>query len=151
MSDPQSWQGLRPARILLIEDNPDDIELTRRVFQRGHLDNPLTVIENGREALDLLLREVNRTDRPPYDLLLLDLTLPGLDGRALLQELQADKRLRRIPVVVLTGSQRDEDWITAYKTGAVAVLRKPFDLERFLTVIGDLHGYRILIMRDPGS
>jgi two-component system response regulator len=151
MSDPQSWQGLRPARILLIEDNPDDIELTRRVFQRGHLDNPLTVIENGREALDLLLREVNRTDRPPYDLLLLDLTLPGLDGRALLQELQADKRLRRIPVVVLTGSQRDEDWITAYKTGAVAFLRKPFDLERFLTVIGDLHGYRILIMRDPGS
>lgn len=151
MSDPQSWQGLRPARILLIEDNPDDIELTRRVFQRGHLDNPLTVIENGREALDLLLREVNRTDRPPYDLLLLDLTLPGLDGRALLQELQADKRLRRIPVVVLTGSQRDEDWITAYKTGAVASLRKPFDLERFLTVIGDLHGYRILIMRDPGT
>jgi len=148
MSDLQSWQGLRPARILLIEDNPDDIELTRRVFQRGHLDNPLTVIENGREALDLLLREVNRTDRAPYDLLLLDLTLPGLDGRALLQELQADKRLRRIPVVVLTGSQRDEDWITAYKTGAVAFLRKPFDLERFLTVIGDLHGYRILIMRD---
>lgn len=137
----------QPARILLVEDNPDDVELTRRVFQRGHLDNPLVVIEDGREAFDLLVREASRIDGPPFDLVLLDLTLPGLDGRALLEEIQADRRLRRMPVIVLTGSAREEDWIRAYKSGAVAFLRKPFDLERFLGVIGDLYGYRIVIVR----
>lgn len=148
-------QGTRlprvPARILLVEDNPDDIELTRRVFQRGHVDNPLLVVQDGREALDLLVREAGRIDGPPFDLVLLDLTLPGLDGLALLEEIQADKRLRRMPVIVLTGAAREQDWIGSYKSGAVAFLRKPFDLERFLAVIGDLYGYRIVIFRDEAQ
>ncbi len=148
MSEENARQRFRAARILLVEDNPDDVELVKRALQRGHVDNPLTVMNNGREALDFLLREAGRLDMPPFDLLLLDLTLPGLDGRVLLQEMQADKRLRRMPVIVLTGSVREEDWIRAYKTGAVAFLRKPFELERFLATIGDLYGYRILIVKD---
>lgn len=148
MSEESTKQHLRPARILLVEDNPDDVELLKRVFRRGHVGNPLAVMSNGREVLDLLVREANRLDKPPFDLMLLDLTLPGLDGRALLQEIQADKRLRRMPVIVLTGSAREEDWIRAYKTGAVAFLRKPFELERFLSTIGDLYGYRIVIVKE---
>ncbi len=148
MSEEGTKQHLRPARILLVEDNPDDVELVKRVFHRGHVDNSLTVMANGREVLELLVREANRLDRSPFDLLLLDLTLPGLDGRVLLQEIQADKRLRRMPVIVLTGSAREEDWIRAYKTGAVAFLQKPFTLERFLATVGDLYGYRIVIVKD---
>ncbi|MCX8071448.1 MAG: response regulator [Candidatus Binatia bacterium] len=148
MADERTSQLARPARILLVEDNPDDVELVKRALRRGHVDNPLTVIGNGRDALDLLVREANRFDRAPFDLVLLDLTLPGLDGRVLLQEIQADKRLRRMPVLVLTGSAREEDWISSYKSGAVAFLRKPFDLHGFLSTIGDLYGYRIVIVRD---
>jgi CheY-like chemotaxis protein len=151
MADEHASKTLHPARILLVEDNPDDVELVRRAFQRGHVDNPIIVIGDGRQAFELLVREANRLDRPPFDLLLLDLTLPGLDGRVLLQEVQADKRLRRMPVLVLTGSAREEDWISAYKAGAVAFLRKPFDLERFLATIGDLYGYRIVIVKEDVS
>ncbi|GIW42936.1 MAG: response regulator [Candidatus Binatia bacterium] len=151
MADEYPSKTLRPARILLVEDNPDDVDLVRRALQRGHVDNPITVIGDGRQAFELLVREANRLDRPPFDLLLLDLTLPGLDGRVLLQEIQADKRLRRMPALVLTGSAREEDWISAYKSGAVAFLRKPFDLERFLATIGDLYGYRIVIVKEDVS
>ena len=139
------------ARILLIEDNPDDAEWVRRVFQRGHLGNPLAVIEDGAKALDVLSRSANDPSGPAFDLVLLDLTLPGLDGRTLFKHFAEDRRLRKIPVIVLTGSQREEDMVSAYKTGAVAFLRKPIDMERFLGIVGDLYGNRLYIVRQPES
>ncbi len=145
---PGSADKLQIARILLIEDNAQDIEWTRRVFQRGHLGNPLTVVENGAEALDLLSRTANDPEGLPFDLILLDLTLPGVDGRTLLTQLSEDRRLRRVPVVVLTGSQREDDMVLAYKSGAVAFLRKPVDVERLIKVVGDLYGYRVFIVKE---
>lgn len=146
---PEASSTLKIARILLIEDNADDAEWVRRIFQRGHLGNPLTVIEDGAKALDVLSRTASDPTSPAFDLVLLDLTLPGLDGRTLLKHLAEDRRLRKIPVIVLTGSQREEDLVRAYKSGAVAFLHKPVDMERFLAIVGDLFGYRIYITREP--
>jgi CheY-like chemotaxis protein len=143
--------GGRVARILLVEDDPDDADITRRALDRAKIGNPITLVEDGEAALNLLLGSSNAPDGPSIDLILLDLSLPKLDGRALLKELHADKRLRHIPVIILTGSEREDDLVTAYKSGAVAFLRKPVDVERFLTAIGDLYGYRLYIARTPDA
>lgn len=143
--------GTRVARILLVEDNRDDVEVTRRAFERSKIGNALTVVDDGQQAMDLLYRSCADPDDPAVDLVLLDLGLPTLDGRAVLREIWADKRLRHIPVIVLTGSAREDDLIESYKCGAVAFLRKPVDVDRLLTAIADLHGYRLFITRLPGS
>jgi CheY-like chemotaxis protein len=139
--------GARAARLLLVEDNPDDVVITRRAFERAKIGNPLTVVEDGRAALDLLYDNCSQRDEAGIDLVLLDLELPKLNGRAVLREIWADKRLRHIPVIVLTGSEREDDLIESYKGGAVAFLRKPVDVERLLAAIGDLPGYRLFIAR----
>ena len=143
--------GARVARILLVEDNPDDAEITQRALDRAKIGNTVTVVRDGQAALDLLYRNCMDRDDPAIDLVLLDLGLPPVDGRTVLREIWADKRLRHIPVIVLTGSQREDDLIESYKGGAVAFLRKPVNVERFLTAIGDLSGYRLFIARLPGS
>ncbi len=148
MKQPQ-LEALRVARILLVEDNPDDAELTRRAFERAKIGNPITVVESGQAALDILYRNCTERGNPGIDMILLDLSLPGLDGRAVLRTVWADKRLRHIPVIILTGSDRETDLIESYKGGAVAFLRKPVEVERLLSAIGDLHGYRLVITRVP--
>jgi len=142
--------GVKTARILLVEDNPQDAEMTRRAFERAKIGNPITVVDSGEAALDFLYRHCADRDAPEVDLVLLDLGLPKLDGRGVLRQIAADKRLRHIPVIILTGSEREDDLFAAYKGGAVAFLRKPVAVERLLTAIGDLHGYRLLIARLPG-
>lgn len=139
--------GARVARILLVEDNPDDVELTRRAFARAKIGNHLAVVGDGQSALDLLYRNCSNEGEPGIEMVLLDLGLPQLDGRAVMREIWADKRLRHIPVIILTASEREDDLMEAYKGGAVAFLRKPVDVERLLTAIGDLHGYQLFIMR----
>jgi two-component system response regulator len=137
--------GVRVARILLVEDNPDDVEITRRAFERAKIGNPLRVVGDGQDAMDLLYRNCSEQGDPGIEMVLLDLGLPRLDGRAVMREIWADKRLRHIPVIILTASERENDLIEAYKGGAVAFLRKPVDVERLLTAIGDLHGYQLFI------
>ena len=137
--------GARIARILLVEDNPDDVEITRRAFERAKIGNRLSVVADGQEALNLLYRNCSDQGEPGIEMLLLDLGMPRMDGRAVMREVWADKRLRHIPVIILTGSERENDLIDAYKGGAVAFLRKPVDVERLLTAIGDLHGYQLFI------
>ena len=139
--------GARVGRILLVEDNPDDAEITRRAFERATIGNHLTLVGDGQAALDLLYRNCADQGEPGIDMVLLDLGLPQLDGRAVMREIWADKRLRHIPVIVLTASEREGDLIESYKGGAVAFLRKPVDVERLLTAIGDLHGYQLFIVR----
>jgi CheY-like chemotaxis protein len=143
--------GARVARLLLVEDNPDDAEIARRAFDRAKIGNTVTVVEDGQAALDLLYRNYSELDEPGIDLVLLDLQLPRLDGRAVLRAIWADKRLRHIPVIVLTGSEHEDDLIESYKGGAVAFLRKPVDVERLLTAIGDLNGYRLYIAKESDT
>ena len=139
--------GMQVARILLVEDNPDDAELTQRAFERAKIGNALSVVGDGQAALDLLYATWADPRQAPIDMVLLDLSLPKLDGRAVLAAIYKDKRLRHIPVIILTGSEREDDLIQAYKGGAVAFLRKPVDVPRLLTAIGDLHDYRLFIAR----
>lgn len=135
-------------KMLLVEDNPDDVALTRRALTRARIGNELTVAENGEAALDLLYREALE-GRQDIGLILLDLSLPKVDGREVLERVWSDRRLRHIPVIVLTSSPRDEDMVKSYKTGAVAFLRKPVQVDRLLHAVSDLHGYRLLIARVP--
>lgn len=146
MSDAQKV-GARIARILLVEDSPDDAEITRRAFERAKLGNELTVVPDGEAALDLLYRSCAEQGNPGVDMILLDLGLPKIDGRAVLQTIWGDRRLRHIPVIVLTASEREDDLIQSYRGGAVAFLRKPVNVERLLKAVGDLHGYRLYIAR----
>ncbi len=139
--------GARIARILLVEDDPDDVEITRRAFDRAKIGNELTVMDNGQAALDFLYCNCTEHDDPGTDMVLLDLGMPKLDGRAVLREIWADRRLRHIPVIVLTASEREDDLIESYKGGAVAFLRKPVSVERLLNAVGDLHDYRLYIAR----
>ncbi|MBI3784740.1 MAG: response regulator [Deltaproteobacteria bacterium] len=136
----------RVARILLVEDDPQDVEITRRAFDRAKIGNSITVVTDGESALERLTTTRGDVD-DRFDMVLLDLGLPKMDGRTLLREIYSDKRLRHIPVVVLTGSNDENDLINAYKGGAVAFLRKPVNVDRLLNAIGDLHGYRLYIAR----
>jgi CheY-like chemotaxis protein len=147
-------QVINVPRLLLVEDNPDDAQLTQRALSRAHIGNELTIAADAESALELLYRQaMNETEDVGF--ILLDLGLPRMDGRELLQRIWNDRRLRHIPVIVLTGSASDEDMLKSYKSGAVAFLRKPVDVDRLLRAVRELPDYRLLIARigesTPGS
>lgn len=132
--------------LLLVEDSQDDVLITQRALARAHIGNNLTVAADGQQALDLLYADAME-GRERFGLILLDLGLPRVDGREVLTKIWGDRRLRHIPVIVLTGSDEDEDMVRSYKSGAVAYLRKPVQVDQLLRAVGDLHGYRLLIAR----
>jgi CheY-like chemotaxis protein len=134
------------VKILVVEDNADDLELMRLAFRRGGIANPLLAAKDGAEALDLLYQDA-LAGRRDINLVVLDLTLPRVDGREVLKRIWDDKRLRHIPVIVLSGSKSDVDLISSYKTGAVAFLRKPIQVLDFLQAILDLNSYKIVVVK----
>ena len=135
-------------RLLLVEDNPDDVAITQRALERAHIGNKLTVVGDGEAALDLLYQEFHE-HRESVGMIILDLGLPKIDGREVLRRVWGDRRFRHIPVIVLTGSDEEEDLLKSYRSGAVAFLRKPVQVDQLLRAIGDLHGYRLVIVRLP--
>jgi two-component system response regulator len=148
MGSPHSTAAHVPE-LLLIEDSDDDVRLTKRALERAHIGNRLSVARDGQEALDMLYASaLGGGER--YGLILLDLGLPKLDGREVLAKIWADRRLRQVPVIVLTGSAEDEDVARSYKSGAVAYLRKPVQVDQLLRAVGDLPDYRLLIARVEG-
>lgn len=146
MGETQKAVPVGIPRLLLIEDNADDAELTRRALARAHIGNELTVVTTGEQALELLYRQA-LNDTEDYGFILLDLGLPGMDGREVLARIWNDRRLRHIPVIVLTGSASDEDMLRSYKSGAVAFLRKPVEVDRLIRAVSELPEYRLLIAR----
>jgi two-component system response regulator len=138
--------GIHVPNLLLVEDSQDDVVITQRALARAHIGNHLTVANDGQQALDLLYADAME-GRERFGLVLLDLGLPRVDGRDVLKRIWSDRRLRQIPVIVLTGSDEDEDMVRSYKSGAVAYLRKPVQVDQLLRAVGDLHGYRLLIAR----
>lgn len=133
----------RQARILLVEDNPLDVRATLRAAEKLQLDNTIDVVGDGESALDYLRRG------DPPDLVLLDLNLPGKDGIDVLKEMQADPRLKRVPVVVLTTSDDDADVRKAYDNGANAFVAKPVELEGWLDVAAKIDGFWFSLVRLP--
>jgi len=149
MSSAQATGGsaaIHVPNMLLVEDSQDDVLITQRALARAHIGNHLTIASDGQEALDLLYADaMEGTQR--FGLVLLDLGLPKVDGREVLKRIWGDRRLRHIPVIVLTASDEDEDMMRSYKSGAVAYLRKPVQVDQLLRAVGDLHGYSLLIAR----
>lgn len=131
-------------KILLIEDNPDDIALTQKALEKSGFPHTLTVISDGREALDYLLQQnayshLKPKDRP--DLIILDLNLPLMSGFEILEHLKADAQVRVIPVIVLTISEGEEDIMRSYELGASSCIRKKIRIEDFDAAINDMMTY----------
>ena len=127
--------------ILLVEDSPEDFETTQRAFRRSGLKNPIVRCSDGDEALDFLFRRGDHADAPRPGVVLLDLNLPGTDGREVLAEMKADPELRQIPVIVLTTSSDERDVSACYQAGASSYIQKPVDLEGFMRAIERLNDY----------
>ncbi len=144
--------GDRPAIILLVEDNPDDQEMARRVLARGKMRNDLHLVSDGIEALEYLRREGPYEDpasSPRPDLILLDLNMPRLDGRGFLEEQKADPAIRGIPVIVLTTSEHEEDIARSYDLGCSSYVRKPVGREELARAIEGIEEYWFQIVVLP--
>jgi len=135
------------APILLVEDNPNDIEITRRALEKGQVKNQLTIARDGQEALDILFGGGGQTPLP--GLILLDLNLPKVDGREVLSRIKTDTALRRIPVIVLTTSTREEDIVRSYDLGVNTFISKPVRFEDFIKVVTAIQEYWIVIATLP--
>jgi chemotaxis family two-component system response regulator Rcp1 len=139
----------RPIEILLVEDNPGDIRLTREGLKEGRIFNNLSVVEDGVEAMAFLRREGEYADAPHPDLILLDLNLPKKDGREVLKEIKSDPKLRRIPVVILTTSRAEEDIMGTYDQHANCYIIKPVDFDQFVNVVKTIEDFWLTIVRLP--
>jgi chemotaxis family two-component system response regulator Rcp1 len=139
----------KPIEILLIEDNPGDVRLTKEVLMEGKVRNHLQVVGDGVEAMAFLRRENNYAEAPRPDLILLDLNLPKKDGREVLQEIKEDGQLKSIPVVVLTTSEADEDILRSYDLAANCYITKPVDLDQFIRVIKTIEAFWLTIVKLP--
>jgi two-component system, chemotaxis family, response regulator Rcp1 len=138
-----------PIEILLVEDSPGDVRLTREALVEGKVRNNLHVVEDGIEALRFLRREDEYADAVRPDLILLDLNLPKMDGRQVLEKIKADAELRTIPVVILTSSEAEEDICRAYDLHANCYVTKPVDLEQFITVVKSIEMFWFTIVKLP--
>jgi CheY-like chemotaxis protein len=143
---------VRPITILLVEDNLQDIEITRRAFDKGRVRNDVMVVRNGEEALDYLYRrgkfqDPNASPRP--GMILLDLNLPKVGGLEVLQQIKKDESLKKIPVIVLTVSQREQDIVRSYDLGVNTYIQKPVEFDNFMRVVNTVHDYWVLIATLP--
>jgi two-component system response regulator len=142
---------MKPKTILLVEDNPSDIELTRRAFQKSRIANELVVVEDGKQALDYLLGSDPLTGQKMNELpalILLDLKLPKVDGLQVLRQIRADDRTSRLSVVILTTSSEEDDIAQSYDLGANSYIRKPVDFKQFVESVQHL-GLYWLVMNEP--
>ncbi|WP_323190240.1 response regulator [Halostella sp. PRR32] len=138
-----------PADILLVEDNPGDVRLTKEAFEDGRIANTLHVVNDGVEALDFLYRRGDHADAPCPDIVLLDLNLPRKDGDEVLEEINSDPELSRVPVVVLTSSEAQEDIVRSYELDANAYLTKPVDPNKFIDTVKTLQTFWLSVIRLP--
>lgn len=145
MPDDQS----EAIEVLLVEDDPGDVLMTREAFEEHKLRNNLHVVSDGVEALSFLRQEGEYADVPQPDLVLLDLNLPRKDGREVLAEIKADPQLRRTPVVVLTTSEAEEDVLRSYDLHANAYVTKPVDFERFIDVVRRIDSFFVTVVKLP--
>lgn len=138
-----------PIEILLVEDNPGDVRLTREALKDAKVLNTLHVVEDGVSALDFLYRRPPYADAPKPDLILLDLNLPRKNGREVLAEIKADDRTRMIPVVVLTTSNAEEDVLRAYNLHANCYITKPVDFAQFTNIVRTIEDFWLTIVTLP--
>ena len=139
----------RPIEILLVDDNPGDIDLAKEAFAEGKIINNLTVAQDGVEAMAILRREDTFSTAPKPDIILLDLNLPKMDGRQVLEQIKADPLLRLIPVIILTTSGLEEDIFKSYSLHANCYITKPVDLDQFIGVVRSIEDFWFSIVTLP--
>lgn len=140
---------VEPIEILLVEDNPGDVRLIREALKEGKVSNRLSVASDGVEAVAFLRNEGQYERAPHIDLILLDLNLPKMNGREVLSIIKADNRLKRIPVVILTTSQAEEDVAKAYDLHANCYVTKPVGLDKFMKVIKTIEDFWLTVVKFP--
>lgn len=141
-----------PVDILLVEDNPNDVELTLRALKRHNLANKVMVARDGAEALDFIFAEDARADRSTEKypkLVLLDLKLPKVDGLEVLRKMKSDERIRVIPVVVLTSSKEEQDVVESYRLGVNSYIVKPVDFDKFIECVSQIGLYWLVCNEPP--
>ncbi len=138
--------------ILLVEDNPNDVELTLRAFKKHNLANKVHVVSDGQEALDFIFctgAYSNRDFKKPPKIVLLDLKLPKVNGKEVLQKIKSDERTKTIPVVVMTSSQEEKDVFESYRLGVNSFVVKPVNFEKFVETVSELGLYWMVINNPP--
>lgn len=139
----------RPANLLLVEDNPGDVRLIKEAFADANLANTLHTVSDGEAALDFVYQRGEYTDAPQPDLVLLDWNLPRVEGEEVLTEIKNDSDLTHIPVVVLSGSEAQEDVIKSYSSQASAYITKPVEPDAFLDTVRLLEEFWLSVVRLP--
>jgi CheY-like chemotaxis protein len=142
---------MEPVNILLVEDNPGDVRLTVEVLKEAKVLNTLEVAEDGADALAFLRNEGRYNEKPKPDLILLDLNLPGMDGRELLAIVKEDPELKRIPVVILTSSDAESDIVKTYDLHANCYVTKPINLDQFISVVKSIESFWLTVVKLPGA
>jgi CheY-like chemotaxis protein len=142
---------MKSIEILLIEDNPGDVDLAIEALQRGKVRNSLHHVGDGLAAMDFLRRKGKYANAPRPDLVLLDLNMPKKDGREVLAEVKADEDLKRIPVVILTTSKSEEDILKTYNLHANCFITKPIDLHQFIKVVQAIEEFWLTIVKLPAN
>ena len=140
-----------PVEILLVEDNPGDVRLTKEALKEGKVYSNLHWAKDGVEALEFLRRQGKFADAPRPDIILLDLNLPKKDGREVLSEIKNDENLKRIPVVILTTSKAEEDVLRSYQLHANCYVTKPVDLEKFIGVVESIDKFWLTVVTLPNG
>lgn len=140
-----------PADILLVEDNPGDVRLTKEALKDGQIANELHVVTDGVEAMDFLHKRGEHADAPTPDIVLLDLNLPRKDGDEVLDEIRNDEGLACLPVVILTSSEAEEDVVRSYELRANAFLTKPVDPEEFIELVKSFQQFWLSVVRLPSD
>jgi CheY-like chemotaxis protein len=138
-----------PIEVLLVEDDPGDVLMTQEAFADYKIANRLTVVTNGEDAIAYMRKSGRFADVPTPDLVLLDLNLPRRNGREVLREIKDDPELRRIPVVILTTSEAEEDVLASYLLRANAYVRKPVDFDQFVAAVRAIDDFFITVVRLP--
>jgi CheY-like chemotaxis protein len=148
MSQPE---GMKLVNILLVEDNPGDVRLVQEIFQDGKIYNKLDITRDGEEALNFLFQRGAYKNSPKPDLILLDLNLPKKNGTEVLARIKDDENLRRIPVIILTASNAEDDILKAYNHHVNCFLTKPIDLDQFIHVVNQIKTFWLGIVQLPTS
>jgi len=139
----------RPVEFLLVEDNPGDVRLTQEALKDSKVRNNLNVLGDGLSALAFLRRQPPYENAPRPDIILLDLNLPKMDGRELLSHIKADPKLKRIPVVVITSSEAEQDILRTYDLHVNCYVTKPVDLDQFIKVVQSIETFWLTIVQLP--
>jgi two-component system, chemotaxis family, response regulator Rcp1 len=141
--------GWQLIEILLVEDNPGDVDLTKEALQDAKIRNRLHVVDDGAKAVDFLYKRGAYVDVPRPDIILLDLNLPRKDGRQVLKEIKTDPQLAEIPVVILTTSQAEEDILRSYQLHANCYITKPVDFKQFMHVVKSIEEFWLTVVKLP--